>query len=486
MSIQKVSSFQDEGGKLKAVASGALPNGKPVVVNADGTVSVVEESSGTEGVGSAYTFASVGTINPASVYVPTAKKIVIVYRDVDNSQYGTAVVGTVSGSTISFGSPVVFASVTAVHNNITYDAANDKIVISFVESNTQTLAVVGSVSGTSISFGTPVQIKNVRTDWPFITYDSINEKVVVVYQDYTNAYRGCAVVGTVSGTSISFGSEVIFDSARVNYNRPAFHENSGKVIVCYAKDPTASNDGGYVVGTVSGTSISFTSPATFTTDGVRYLSTPAIDQVNNKIVVAYQNDSDARDGYAIAGEISGSGAITWGSQLEITTFSTQYFDCAFHAAAGKYVIMYEDETAAPDVHRYAIASVSGTSLSYETTEGLLVSDVSYASLVYDETNQIVVAIYRQASTGQSKTIQVNYTSTNLTATNYIGISTDGAVADTGSATVDIIGSMNDAQTGLTAGQAYYVQTDGTLSTTADDPSVFAGTAINGTTILVKS
>jgi len=29
---------KQEGGKLKAVASGTLPNGKPVVVNADGTV----------------------------------------------------------------------------------------------------------------------------------------------------------------------------------------------------------------------------------------------------------------------------------------------------------------------------------------------------------------------------------------------------------------------------------------------------------------
>ena len=32
-----------------AVASGTLPNGKPVVVNADGTVSVVAETSVSEG-----------------------------------------------------------------------------------------------------------------------------------------------------------------------------------------------------------------------------------------------------------------------------------------------------------------------------------------------------------------------------------------------------------------------------------------------------
>ena len=30
------------GGEVRAVASGALPNGKPVIINADGTVSVID------------------------------------------------------------------------------------------------------------------------------------------------------------------------------------------------------------------------------------------------------------------------------------------------------------------------------------------------------------------------------------------------------------------------------------------------------------
>ena len=35
-------------------------------------------------------------------------KVVIAYSDMDNSFYGTAIVGTVSGTSISFGTPVVF------------------------------------------------------------------------------------------------------------------------------------------------------------------------------------------------------------------------------------------------------------------------------------------------------------------------------------------------------------------------------------------
>jgi hypothetical protein len=45
--------------------------------------------------------------------------------------------------------------------------------------------------------------------------------------------------------------------------------------------------------------------------------------------------------------------------------------------------------------------------------------------------------------------------------------------------------VDDAQTGLTAGQSYFVQTDGTLGLTAGSPSVFAGTAVAANRIIVK-
>ena len=75
---------------------------------------------------------------------------------------------------------------------------------------------------------------------------------------------------------------------------------------------------------------------------------------------------------------------------------------------------------------------------------------------------------------------------NLTSENYIGISTGGTYADGSSATVDIIGTVNGQQSGLTAGQSYYVQTDGTIGETPADPSVFAGTAISATSLVVKT
>ena len=75
--------------------------------------------------------------------------------------------------------------------------------------------------------------------------------------------------------------------------------------------------------------------------------------------------------------------------------------------------------------------------------------------------------------------------TNLTAENYIGIS-DGAYTNGQTATIQLIGSVDDAQSSLTPGRKYYVQGDGTLSTTADSPSVLAGTAVATTKLKVKN
>ena len=99
---------KQEGGKLKAVASGTLPSGQPVVVNADGTVSAAGTSTVTETVGSNVVFEAGYALNIDSAYDSNAQKVVVAYRDADDSSKGKAVVGTISGTSLSFGTPVVF------------------------------------------------------------------------------------------------------------------------------------------------------------------------------------------------------------------------------------------------------------------------------------------------------------------------------------------------------------------------------------------
>ena len=137
--------------KVQAVASGALASGDTVVVNADGTVSVV---SGVDGaVGSKAQYNPADTRYPTAVYDTGNSKVVFVYED---DQTPNARVGTVSGTSISFGSEVRFqATFPATAISTVYDPDTGKIVVAYV-CRDEGRVVIGTVSGTGISFGTPV------------------------------------------------------------------------------------------------------------------------------------------------------------------------------------------------------------------------------------------------------------------------------------------------------------------------------------------
>ena len=488
MTFQTIPPEIDEGGKLRAVASGTLPNGKPVVVNSDGTVSVVTSESGDQTLGTPATFLSVPMNSSSSVYDPNTQKIIVAYRVNSSPNYGYAVVGTVSGMTISFGSPVVFESASTTDVSMVYDANAQKVVIAYRDyGNSQYgTAIVGTVSGTSISFGSPAVFEASASDYISAVYDATAQKVVIAYRDVSNSNRGTAVVGTVSGTSISFGSPTLFNNGYSIYISAAYDANAQKVVIAY-NDTGNNNYGTAIVGTVSGSSISFGAEVVFEASVTSYVDA-VYDSNAQKIVVLYGDGNNSGRATGIVGTVSGT-SISFGSS---TAFSSDGFDsmsATYDSVAGKIVAAYRDYNNSSLYGTLNVGTVSGTSISFGSSVVFESANSFHITLATDTDAKKVVIAYADggnSSLGTSVVFQNQYNSTNFTADNYIGISTGGSVADTGNATVDIIGSMNDAQTGLTAGQAYYVQTDGTLSTTAGDPSVFAGTAISATTILVKS
>jgi hypothetical protein len=245
---------------LTAIATGTLSDGSTVVVNSDGTVSVVSGNP-TSAVGSNENppvFESASTSYTSIAYDATLKRSSLLITDNGNSSFGTAIVGTVSGTSISFGTPVVFESASTIYISIAYDANAQKVVIAYTDNGNSSYgtAVVGTVSGTSISFGTPVVFESANTQYISIAYDANAQKVVIAYRDVGNSNYGTAVVGTVSGTSISFGTLVVFESANTEYTSIAYDANAQKVVIAY-RDGGNSSFGTAIVGTVSGTSISF-------------------------------------------------------------------------------------------------------------------------------------------------------------------------------------------------------------------------------------
>jgi hypothetical protein len=474
-----------KSGTHNFVASGTIGNGDLVVVNSDGTVSVAAESSVDQGVGSPVVFQSGSTTYTSATYDANAQKVVIAYRENSTTDYGTAVVGTVSGTSISFGTPVVFESASTIHISATYDANAQKIVIAYQDlgNSDYGTAVVGTVSGTSISFGSPVVFESAGSGEVSATYDANAQKVVIAYRDSGNSNYGTAVVGTVSGTSISFGSPVVFESASSNEFSATYDANAQKVVIAYG-DAGNSTYGTAVVGTVSGTSISFGSPVVFESAYTLQISA-TYDANAQKIVIAYQDFGNSGYGTSIVGTVSGT-SISFGSPVVFLSASASRVTATYDANAQKVVVAYRD--GGNSSYGTAIAgTVSGTSISFGSPVVFESALTLELTATYDANAQKAVIAYRDTGNsdyGTSVVFQNASTSTNLTAENYIGIS-DGAYSDAATATVQVAGAVDDAQSGLTAGKSYYVQGDGTLNTTPDDPSVFAGTAVSASKIIVK-
>jgi len=472
-------------GTHRAKASGTLPNGKPVIVNADGTVSVVGSTSVSQAIGSSAVFesATTGVGGIGSAFDSSSNKIVIAYRDGGNSNYSTAVVGTVSNTSISFGTPTVFESSAGQDFSPVFDSNANKVVIAYTGANDYGRSVVGTVSGASITFGSSVIFYSGVATWDSAVFDSSNNKIVIAYKDNSNSSIGRAVVGTVSGSSISYGSAVTWTSSAVQYLSIAFDSSNSKVVI----SAQVGNYGKSIVGTVSGTSISFGSITTFDTDIYAEEISTAFDSINNKIVVAWKIYSGGWYGKAIVGTVSGT-SISFGTAVSYASATINSISNTFDSNTGTVVVSYRDESNS-NKGTFVTGTVSGTSVSFTSPTVFEGDATNYITSSVDSNSNKVVIAYQDAgnsSYGTAIVVQPPGSVPNLTAENYIGMSQGGSVADGSSATVDIIGSLSTNQSGLTAGQSYYVQTDGTIGETADDPSVFAGTAISATSLVVKT
>ena len=96
-------------------------------------------------------------------------------------------------------------------------------------------ALVFSTTGVSIpSVGSATTVfESGFSNYISGTYDSTNNKVVIAYQDQRQSSYGTAVVGTVSGSSITFGTPVVFDSADISGISATFDSTNGKVVIAY-------------------------------------------------------------------------------------------------------------------------------------------------------------------------------------------------------------------------------------------------------------
>ena len=471
------------------IASGSISDGDPVVVLSSGLIEKVgprNTNRGSYSAGSELNIDSTQSSYVATAYDTDKNKIMVAAND-DNDSSGRvrAVTPQINGTYTST-AEYIYSTDDSIYNSLTYDSNANKTVVFYHDggnSNRGTANVLNLASDNTITGGSDVVFSTLDTRYIDSVFDPDSNKIIVVYHvdnSGTNDVRCRVATVDPSDNSVSFGTEVTIKS---NAAKPSvtYDTANNKVVVAYV-DSGDSEKGKAVVGTVSGTDISFDTPVQFeadTTDEIRTVF--STDQ--GKVVIAYQNETDSNNIDMIAGTVSGT-SINFGSVISATTTDDTEIDLFYHPQT--FVIFLASRTGGSygSAKLYGF-TLSGTTLSASHSVTYRSAGTSYNSIQDFPDSERLHIFYRDGGGGtnlRANPVEVTSYGSNL-LNNFSGIA-DAAYSDGQTVTVQTIGAVDDAQSGMTPGTPMYVSGQTGAITSTSSGNQFIGLAISATKLLI--
>jgi hypothetical protein len=500
---------------LYARANAAITKGKPVVALDDGELEQVSTSgtlkrNGSESIGT-WTNTLDKHTNTAGTMAVNKDGTQFVVSHVDSSYYPTVMAGTIDANgTISLGSATVVKSVSSNmgKNPVRYHKQHDKYWITYMDGSSGVELAPLSVSGTSVTVGSVENVNgsdSSNDEFYDSVYDPYDNKVWVVWRDHSTGMAKAMSTemasngGSFSNTSASLG---ISGGVDVNYLSASYVGNAGgsSKMACYFTDQ--SDDSHVVVFAVNGS---------YSTSNVVEISTNSSSTASivynpdkNTNIIAGMIDSQNDINYCTV-DFSGSDP-SLGTITEITgtsMYKNKPYDdhtCVYNSYTQQYVINYTEASNYYSEYKIGTSTdgltitwgsaVTGTDAYSNVTCAYAANHDAKPSSDYAGSEQFF--LLRRVDSGTNKiqvllhtpTYDVTTTGNNLTTENYVGIAQNTASANEEVRTKYT--NIDDQQEGLTSGQMYYVQNDGSLSTTPATPSVEAGKALSASKLLVKT
>ena len=494
--MSNLSELLPTGGGQNAVdfvASGTLSSGQTVALKANGTVEAVAETAISQDIPivNATTFDNQATqYHQVKADPHNSNRWAAVWTDDAGTKYVRVAIFTRSGSSITV-SPIsnAFTGGNASEPAICFDPDTaGKFILTFNNTGNDFSAIVGTFSGTAgsetFSYGSSL---TVDTGWqqqnPVLTPTGTSGDFINLARNASNSGYQEARILRVSGTTVTApGSSVVLNSV------------SGEVQ--YAANPTNSDEGVALFTihndtlrgrtlSISGTGVTVSSE-TVLDSGNNYSSdyNPCrIAQINSSNYLIVARDASADRLYSMV-LTNSSGTLTTNTRTLVssaTAGAISYYDTNNNLTyPSTFVVSFRDRT--NNVAYCTVGTLSdititiNTNVALGTTNTNLKSYYSVAQQSGVEGSFLLVggdsSLIAQYVLGETGGTQPNYTS-------FIGITAE-AISDTATGAVNVYGGINEAQTGLTINADYYVQGDGSLSTTAS--SVKVGQAISATTI----
>jgi len=456
------------GGEQTFTATGAIANGDIVGLNGDGTISIMTTLAGS--------FANISDdafMYSASVaYDSTNNKIVLLYLDDGNNDYPMVAIGTVSGTSISFGTPVQVASTDGDRGKTLciFDSNAGKFVAIYTTSGS-VKCKVGTVSGTSCSFGSEATVQSGNAsgepDNYDACYDSGSDKII--FFGVVDGTSGYINVGNISGTSITWGSRVNVGPNLVRAVRVTYDSSANKVICTYVDGATSNYYCYYRVCTVSGTSISLGTQGTVAKASSSIYNYSYMDieycSARNRLFVAGEFQDSGNQDYIYVGSLSGT-TLTFGTPIESPiSFSgggrMTLVDCPdINGVVLQWNYYYSN-----NFLNLTCAAGTNNPQAFSPKEITPGTTIYYygSSLAYDTTtNKVIFATVNDTDNDNPTAVVYDP----LVPDRWVGLAAE-AISNGASGKVTVIGGINTGQSGLTAGVEYKVSnSSSTLTTTS--------------------
>ena len=479
---------------IQAVASGSISADETVILTSDGKVKVI--SSVTQDIGTAVVADTQSNLRLTNCsYSPTSNKVIVAYKEGGAS--GQFKIGTVSGSTITFGSSTQFAGVVNDDGssciNISWNSDDDVFLISFRSSLTDYIycVVVSGISGTPAVTGI-FQIGAVSNSFPCAAYSPVAQKWLLYYSRPGNPCLCCRAV-TWDGSSISAGSESNANgSGQVSKFDVCYDAGSDRFVAFYRFDGSGGQTTSSVTrlqsnGTLTHGSYQVLAPTvTCSINGITY------DSDTGNVVAVFRNNTTSDHLYNVVGKVNTTtNTVVWQaygllSGNAVNENNTVRIPFEYDANSKKFIGFYNKTT--DNQMRMVTAVYNSTktalTLSNETpleSGGSSLNGWYYGSTLDTTNNRTLISFWDGGSDCEMQVIRV--ASTDLNEENFVGFS-KAAYTNGQTATVKVVGNTT-TQSGLTTAKLHYVQNDGTVAPTAQVPSVIAGKALSATSLLIQ-
>jgi len=255
-----------------------------------------------------------------------------------------------------------------------YEPNSGSVLVTFQGTSNRGFCKVGTVSGNTISFGSEVQFSgNFTTNIHDVFLDTTNNNVIIMYQDESNSDRGYIISGTLSGQSVTFGSELnwtgVTSSAGIYSSGGAWDASAQRIVAVYFQGSDSSKTKVAVISTGG------TGNRTLTTQGtpaqIGSQTSPSgisvtYDSTAQKTIATFLNGATNKRVFVAMTVASTS--VTQGTIVEDDRLGTgeAQFKSAFIPGTNKVAYVYK-QTTGPDLIKVGLITLSGTTITQNET-----------------------------------------------------------------------------------------------------------------------